>query len=885
MTKYSPSIEFEETEISIPSQATETGIITGMVLNADMGYGKTITDIYSVSELLEQFGKPTDFNYKNWFNARDYLMQGNHLKVVRPVPTNAKNSSMQLNGVSHLSLDSDWYNGTDVKNRTKPIEAMYNKDVAEFNLESNFTTTNKLEIINRFVTTKQDLSIAVCSSADHYEEPMFFDEIGIIRNFNQTQAPLKPVKDERYTILRKTEAVNITAGSSSPDIIVSPKDLTNELSINDYINDGTSHLLITAIDYGVTTIDVTTISVAEGTSNDSSIEISYLLGDWSTSNFDNGDLVEYDLDTTNWVIQGSPADKYYIELLGKVYRWDDPNWVVSEDEKYLPVDSNGDGKAEYAVKDIFDSSLLNSDNSIKSFKDIYKANLDFVDEYDLVDSTKLLKDNVLIFVFKKNDISGKWQIVEQHLGSSVRTAKDDNNNSIFLEKVVFQESNYIYVKTGETNTHTVTNVGNIITATDLELKNFQIGEKIKFIDTSGAEDIIKIASITNMSYAGDDTIITVNSNPTLSDSTITKITDEVSGKVSTNYSKYGNPRSASYDDNLSYHNSEGFSITDLIIYDLSPQDSDSVTITDYANLSTTDIESSADVFLDKDNVDVNILIPFETIDEFGNHHQDKMANIANTRKDCYAIIVPFDESLFLGQTEDEITESLVEEFGNQRANLFSGTFTQFGKYTGVNQCSMKYYEDTYNNKFRWLTYAGDIARMMKRQDSTKGVWFPIAGSPDGTINNHIKTAFIPKEDFREELNKNAINTMYINSSMSNPILFSNLTSYRTEGLFQVLSYRLMLNKIETFVKNNLFPQLFKFKSDNMKKRIKDLINPFLSEIKNSGGLDSFELIFPVIKGEKSNEMNIMLKLVPAGVVEHFYVSLEMSEAGFEITEI
>jgi hypothetical protein len=879
MTKYSPSIEFEESQISIPQPAISTKMIAGGILNANKGYGKEIVSLYSENDLLKNFGKPTDINFQNWYNIRDFLKSGNEFKCVRAIPTNSHNSAIKLNGASHVTTNGWYVQGATL---TNTLVKLYNPSVAEFNLENNFTTNSKLVVVNRHITTDQDLAVAVCSSADHYNEPMFYDEMETLRNFNQTQAPASPSKFEKYQIKRKSETVILTANTT----FESSKDLTSELAIGDHVNDGTTNLTITAIDFGVTTADTTTITVnvtgnlSRRTVNNLTT-ITYLLGDWSVNDFVDGDIVGYD--GSSWTVEQAMdaitvGKKYYVEMYGKVYQCDDmSSWYAKSDEKYKAVDANGDGKAEYAVKDIFDSSLLNSDNSIKSFKEIYKANLDFVDEYDLIDTTKLVKDNILVFVFKKNN-ANKWELVEQHLGSSVENARDDKNGSFYIGKIILDDSDYIYIKTGETNTYTATNVDAVITVANEDLRNIQIGEKIVYLE--GVNRFI--ANIVDMSFGSDNTVITIDVAPT---GVVTEITDEVSGKVSTNYNKYGNPRSTYYDDTPgTYHNSEGYSIQELIIYDQSPTNSAGDTITDYSDLSADDMNSSAEIFTDKDNVDVNLLLPFETIDEFGNHHQDKMASIAEVRADCYAIITPFDKELFLGNSDDKIVENLVREFGNQRANLYSGTFTKYSKYAGVNICSIKYYEDTYNNKFRWLSYAGDIARMIVKQDNTKGVWFPIAGSPDGYMNNHIKTAFIPKEEYREELNKNNINTMYINSSMNNPTLFSNLTSYRSDNLFKVLSYRLMLNKIEIFIKNNLFPQLFKFKTDGMIKRIKDLIEPFLNNIVIQDGLESAELIFPKDKNEPSNTVNLMIDLVPNGVVEHIKVKLQITEQGYTIEE-
>lgn len=1052
--RYGPSITTTEIEQPIVEAPITEGIVTGGIISSNYGQGDIIVDLYSIQDLIDYAGEPNDYNYKNWFNIRDYLVSNKLFRCLRAIPTNAKNSSIKIKGTSKLK-SSTWYNSSEAIGLEKPTEKFYNEDVAEFSLET-FSTIGKLQIINKYVTSKQNLATAVCSNVNHYEEPIVNEEMDVLRDFDQYQAPSTPAKFERYTILR--QKLNIVSVTESTDTII----LTGTVEIesgdkiiiadNDVSNDGTFTVDTVSIASGqitITTVEsLTTDTAALGTG-------SYLLGDWRTSTFIDGTLVEYS--GTSWgSVSVAITKKYFVELRGNVYSWNGTIWI-EESDKYIPVDSDNDGKANYARKDIFDSTLVNSDNSIKSFKDIYKDNLSFKATYD--ENGDAITDEILVFVLIKNETTGLWGFSESHFGSYVPTSRDANNNPNSIEKIINGESNYIYIKANEgediaftsttdidvTNTNATSDIvlatstitlvnqdyidylkvgasfelagstsndgtytidsfklngsdteivtveslvdetlsdldeiftftvnsigetqyfnvdasstvvastktivfktqditeymapGKQITITDStsndgtytivsaifstdttivvsetivdetlavttyltvannfmyvvdDLRYMQINEKLKYVKFLNPSSVVEtnITTIEDNTYnvTSGITILTVNKDflgYTLNgESTLNNI---YTGRVSTNMNIYGDPRSAQYDISNA-DASEGYSVSDLIIYDISPTNSAGSPITDYSDLEATDLDSSAEIFADKDVVDVDMLIPYATIDEFGNYHVDKMSDVAERRTRCFVPVVPFDELLYLNSTTtDEMTENVIEQFGNQRNNLFTGSFTKFGKQSSTFYW-MKYQEDQYNNKFRWLPVAGDVARLIAAQDTnpSRGLWYPIAGNE---VANQIRVSYLPNDDQREDLIKNGINTLLKRPTDINPIVFSNVTSYRIDGLFKVMSYRLMLNSIEKFVETNLVPLFFSFKDDILYKRISDIIDPFLNDIVVRRGLVSATLSFPYVPNEPSDTITMQIDLVPTGVVEHFIVNVKLTESGFEIEEI
>ena len=80
----SPGVLVTEKDLTniIPAVSTTSGAI---VITAEKGPVDEITTISSEKELADNFGKPNNDNFEEWFTAANFLGYGNNLKVVRPI--------------------------------------------------------------------------------------------------------------------------------------------------------------------------------------------------------------------------------------------------------------------------------------------------------------------------------------------------------------------------------------------------------------------------------------------------------------------------------------------------------------------------------------------------------------------------------------------------------------------------------------------------------------------------------------------------------------------------------------------------------------------------------------------------------------------------------
>lgn len=109
----SPGVAIREIDLSAPPASFESVTAGGFVGQFDWGPVGQLVKLNSIQGLLDQFYRPSDQNYVDWFSARNYLLYSNNLWLVRVVDetsksaTRAKNAS--VDGTGFLVKNKDHY--------------------------------------------------------------------------------------------------------------------------------------------------------------------------------------------------------------------------------------------------------------------------------------------------------------------------------------------------------------------------------------------------------------------------------------------------------------------------------------------------------------------------------------------------------------------------------------------------------------------------------------------------------------------------------------------------------------------------------------------------------------------------------------------------------
>ena len=250
------------------------------------------------------------------------------------------------------------------------------------------------------------------------------------------------------------------------------------------------------------------------------------------------------------------------------------------------------------------------------------------------------------------------------------------------------------------------------------------------------------------------------------------------------------------------------------------------------------VAAAYDMFASPEDVDISLVlqgkplggatsINSETIENYqlANYLID---NIAGTRKDCMVLISP-DRSKVLNNNGREATS-----LKNWRGALHNSSYA-------VMDSGYKYMYDRYNDIYRWIPLNGDIAGLCARTDNTNDAWWSPAGFNRGQIKNSVKLAYNPKLTDRDILYSNNINPV-VTFPGQGTVLYGDKTLTAKPTAFDHINVRRLFIVLEKAISTASKYSLFEFNDAFTRAQFKNLVNPYLRNIKGRRGITDFLVV-------------------------------------------
>ncbi len=140
---------------------------TVIFLHSYWGEANTPVTISNHYELIKNFGLPQDENYKQWYNAYNYLKYQDSLDVIRPLSTAVVNKKIDLTE-----------NIIPVPNN---IANFYNSEVADLE-EVEQENNEAFTVIEKYCNSSESLAVVICSNSTTWKNPVTDEFIEVIIN-------------------------------------------------------------------------------------------------------------------------------------------------------------------------------------------------------------------------------------------------------------------------------------------------------------------------------------------------------------------------------------------------------------------------------------------------------------------------------------------------------------------------------------------------------------------------------------------------------------------------------------------------------------------------------------------------------------------------------
>ena len=250
------------------------------------------------------------------------------------------------------------------------------------------------------------------------------------------------------------------------------------------------------------------------------------------------------------------------------------------------------------------------------------------------------------------------------------------------------------------------------------------------------------------------------------------------------------------------------------------------------NVALSVLTGGYDKFKNAEEIDISIILQGKargastsSSHQLGNYIID---NICEPRKDCIAIISP-EKSYIINNAGDEAANTV--DFRN---NMTSSSY-------GILDGGYKYQYDRYNDVYRYVPYAGDVAGLIVRTDTNRDPWYSPAGFNRGIIKNVIKNYYNPDKADRDILYKNGINPI-VTFPGQGTILFGDKTLLAKPSAFDRINVRRLFIVLEKAIATAAKYLLFEFNDEFTRAQFRNMVEPFLRDVQGRRGIFDFRVV-------------------------------------------
>jgi hypothetical protein len=292
-----------------------------------------------------------------------------------------------------------------------------------------------------------------------------------------------------------------------------------------------------------------------------------------------------------------------------------------------------------------------------------------------------------------------------------------------------------------------------------------------------------------------------------------------------------------------------------------------------------DLAASYQLFANKDEIDVNFLIYGPSMSNVleSQAKANRLISIANSRKDCIAVISPHKGEVVNILNSEIQTNNIIRFF----APLLSSSYAVFDS-------GYKYTFDRFNNQFRYIPCNADIAGLMARTTLTSFPWFSPAGQQRGILNNAIKLAYNPNKDQRDRLYTARVNSI-INQPGIGILLFGDKTALGFASAFDRINVRRLFLTVQRALQSAADAQLFELNDEITRSNFVNIVEPFLRDIQAKRGIYDFRVICDASNNTPevidNNEFRADIFLKPARSINYITLTFVATRTGVSFEEV
>ena len=287
--------------------------------------------------------------------------------------------------------------------------------------------------------------------------------------------------------------------------------------------------------------------------------------------------------------------------------------------------------------------------------------------------------------------------------------------------------------------------------------------------------------------------------------------------------------------------------------------------------TSADYVSAYGVFGDKDTIQIDFLVPPAGGQGDSIAIQQELVSIAETRKDCIAVVSPsFTGTLTVDQMLTHVS-----------------TLNQNSSYLVVDGNWLKVY-DKFNDKYENIPAASSTAGIMAATDAVSAPWFSPAGSRRGQYLGVTDILVNPSKTDRDRLYKAGINPI-VSFPGQGVMLYGDKTHLSRPSAFDRINVRRLFLVLERAIAEAAQNVMFEFNDEFTRAEFVNIVEPFLREIQGRRGITDFRLVCDTTNNTSEvidrNEFIASCFIKPARSINYVTLNFVAIRSGVDFEEV
>jgi len=299
---------------------------------------------------------------------------------------------------------------------------------------------------------------------------------------------------------------------------------------------------------------------------------------------------------------------------------------------------------------------------------------------------------------------------------------------------------------------------------------------------------------------------------------------------------------------------------------------------DASALTTGQILTGYDLFEDKDQVEIDFLIPPSTSTRAATTTVvNDLVSTAISRKDCVVVASPSSSDVVNVTNETTATNNIVathNTFTNSSYLISDGNF-------------LKVY-DKYNDTYINVPASSSTAGIMAETDRVAAPWFSPAGQRRGQYLGVTAIDYNPNKTNRDTLYKAGVNPI-VNMAGTGIMLFGDKTALGRPSAFDRINVRRLFLVLERAIARAAENVLFEFNDEFTRAEFVNIIEPVLRDVKGRRGITDFRIVAdetvntPAVVDRNEFIANIFIK--PARSINYVTLNFVAVRTGVDFEEV